>query len=257
MPVNRHLVAIGTIVALHGAFFWALRDGWVTDKAPSVTKTLVARLLLADSPPAAKPPALNKAAPAARQTPPPATVTPPSPKVTSPKLAAARPATLAPVATAPAPNAITLPDAAPRRADPEPVTPAPTLDTAIPPVPSPMPIPTAALPATDRELTRAAAPSTAPAIKTLTAGVQYLKPPEPVYPPISRRHGEQGRVVLRVLVGTDGEPERIEVHRSSGYPKLDGAAREAARQSRFKPYVEDGKATPVWALIPIHFALES
>ena len=57
-------------------------------------------------------------------------------------------------------------------------------------------------------------------------------------------------MVLRVLVGTDGEPERIEMHRSSGYPKLDGAA-------RFKPYVEDGKATPVWALIPIHFALES
>ncbi|MBK8766094.1 MAG: energy transducer TonB [Burkholderiaceae bacterium] len=78
-----------------------------------------------------------------------------------------------------------------------------------------------------------------------------------MYPAVSRRLGEQGRVLLRVLVGLAGEPERIEVLQSSGYPKLDGAAREAARRSRFRPYVEDGKATPVWALIPIHFALES
>ncbi len=101
-----------------------------------------------------------------------------------------------------------------------------------------------------------AAPS-APQIKTVSAGVQYLNPPEPVYPALSRRLGEQGRVILRVLVGLGGDPERIEVLQSSGFPKLDGAAREAARKSRFRPYVEDGKATPVWALIPIHFALES
>ncbi len=245
MSANRHLIALGIIAVLHAGTFWALRAGWVTEVAPQVEKTMIARLLLAQMP------APVQAAPRAPA--PQAAVAPRPPRATP----AARPLVQKPVAVSPAPTAITLPDTPPPRDEVGPAAPAPTPVSiasvalpAAPPSASPAPAPAPA-----PEAARVAAP--APQIKTVTSGVQYLKPPEPVYPVVSRRLGEQGRVILRVLVGLAGEPERVEVLQSSGFPKLDGAAREAARHSRFRPYVDDGKATPVWALIPIHFALES
>lgn len=69
--------------------------------------------------------------------------------------------------------------------------------------------------------------------------------------------GEEGKVVLRVLVSEKGRPERVEVHRTSGSPRLDEAARQAAQRAVFKPHVEDGRAVPVFAIIPIRFQLDS
>ena len=242
MSANRHLIALGIIAVLHAGMFWALRAGWATEVAPQVEKTMIARLLLAQTP------APVQAAPQAQ----PAAVARRLPRANP----AARPLVQKPVAVSPAPTAITLPDTPPPRDEAGPAAPAPApvsiASVALPPAPSASPAPA---PAPEPEPARVAA--LAPQIKTVTSGVQYLKPPEPVYPVVSRRLGEQGRVILRVLVGLAGEPERVEVLQSSGFPKLDGAAREATRQSRFRPYIEDGKATPVWALIPIHFALES
>ena len=94
--------------------------------------------------------------------------------------------------------------------------------------------------------------------RTLTAtDVGYLEPPRVTYPPVSRRLGEEGRVLLRVLVDPQGHPAQVLLSQSSGHVRLDDAAASAARRARFRPYTENGVAQTVWVLLPIVFTLES
>jgi protein TonB len=86
--------------------------------------------------------------------------------------------------------------------------------------------------------------------------VQYVSRPAPAYPSYSRRAGETGRVVVRVLIDEKGDPLRLELQQSSGFSRLDESAVTAIRAARFKPYTEDGKPRSVWVLIPIVFDLE-
>lgn len=83
----------------------------------------------------------------------------------------------------------------------------------------------------------------------------YLDNPRPAYPALSRRLGEEGRVLLRVQVGTDGRAVSVAVVASSGHPRLDRAAREAVGRWRFLPARRGDVAEASWALVPINFAL--
>ncbi len=83
----------------------------------------------------------------------------------------------------------------------------------------------------------------------------YLQNPPPPYPPLARRMGEQGRVVLRVLVSPEGLPERVELRTSSGSPRLDESALETVRQWKFVPARQGDQAVPAWVLVPISFTL--
>src|SRR5207237_10735251 len=104
----------------------------------------------------------------------------------------------------------------------------------------------------------AAAPVHAAPVQPKTiSGVEYLQAPQPEYPPLARRMGEEGKVMLRVLVNDKGRAERIEIQKSSGSQRLDEAARLAASAALFKPYIEDGKAVAVYAIVPIAFQLNS
>lgn len=87
------------------------------------------------------------------------------------------------------------------------------------------------------------------------AAVEYVRQPAPRYPPQSRRLKEQGLVVLRVLIDEQGNACSIEIENSSGYARLDHAAREAVSRAAFRPYVEDGEPRRALVLIPIEFAL--
>jgi protein TonB len=87
--------------------------------------------------------------------------------------------------------------------------------------------------------------------------VAYLDPPRPLYPPESRRSGEQGLVVLRVLVDESGHVAKIEVERSSGFARLDDAARKAVAEAQFRPYVENGVPRQALAVVPIEFTWKS
>lgn len=98
------------------------------------------------------------------------------------------------------------------------------------------------------------APSAAP---RMVSEVAYLQPPVPRYPKESRRTGEEGLVVLRVLIDEKGRPARIEVEQSSGFARLDNAAREAVERALFKPYMENGIPHSAFALIPIEFTWKS
>lgn len=84
----------------------------------------------------------------------------------------------------------------------------------------------------------------------------YLQNPAPAYPAISKRMGEQGKVVLRVLIGADGLPQKVELQQSSGYDRLDRQAQEAVLRWRFVPGKRNGVPETMWNLVPINFVLE-
>jgi periplasmic protein TonB len=77
----------------------------------------------------------------------------------------------------------------------------------------------------------------------------------PVYPPLARARGLEGRVVLRAVVDRTGHVEpAITVVES--VPTFDGAAIEALRQWRFAPGRDhDGRLVRVLVDVPIRFQL--
>ena len=85
----------------------------------------------------------------------------------------------------------------------------------------------------------------------------YLSNPVPEYPGSSRRLREQGRVILRVLVRRDGTAAQVQVRTSSGYARLDGAARDAVLRWKFVPAKRGAELLEEWVLIPLSFRLES
>lgn len=91
------------------------------------------------------------------------------------------------------------------------------------------------------------------------AGVQleYASAPAPAYPREALRDGEQGTVLLKVLVDVDGRPLDVQVARSSGHRALDRAAREQVlRRWTFRPAMRDGHAVQAIGLVPVDFRLE-
>lgn len=79
-----------------------------------------------------------------------------------------------------------------------------------------------------------------------------LSAPIPRYTEAARANGIQGSVVLRVLVGEDGNVNAIRVVR--GLPDgLTEQAIAAARLSKFKPAMKDGKPVPNWVVLEINF----
>ena len=85
----------------------------------------------------------------------------------------------------------------------------------------------------------------------------YLNNPAPPYPPLSRRLGEQGRVMVRVFVEPGGAPAQVELRASSGHRRLDAAAVEAVRRWRFVPARRGAEPVGAWVLVPISFNLRS
>jgi protein TonB len=73
---------------------------------------------------------------------------------------------------------------------------------------------------------------------------------------MSRRLGEQGRVILRVRVNAAGNADEIQVRDSSGFARLDDAARDTVRGWRFVPARRGTTPVAAWVLIPISFRLE-
>ncbi len=85
----------------------------------------------------------------------------------------------------------------------------------------------------------------------------YLHNPRPVYPAASRRLGEEGRVILRVRVSAQGLPLAVDIKQSSGFPRLDEAARAAVERWRFVPAKQGPEAIESSVLVPLQFTLDS
>lgn len=115
---------------------------------------------------------------------------------------------------------------------------------------------TAVAAASDAGLPSAALVAPLPSPK-LVSGVEYIQAPQADYPPLARRMGEEGKVTLRVLVNEKGRAEKVEIQKSSGFNRLDEAARIALMRALFKPYIEDGKPLMMLATATISFNLNS
>jgi TonB family protein len=76
-----------------------------------------------------------------------------------------------------------------------------------------------------------------------------------VYPILALRHREQGDVILRVLVGADGEVDDVRILRSSGHPQLDAAALIGVGYWFYLPAVQDHHAVASWITVEIRFRL--
>ncbi len=129
------------------------------------------------------------------------------------------------------------------------------LAIAIVPIPAPAPI--AALESLPVAMHLPPARQAASAGTAPSFSAAYLSNPAPAYPSSARRNGEQGTVVLRVLVNAAGDPERVEINHSSGFDRLDRAALDAVRQWKFVPGRRDGEAITAWVNVPLMFSLAS
>jgi protein TonB len=78
---------------------------------------------------------------------------------------------------------------------------------------------------------------------------------KPVYPAMSRRLNEAGTVTLMMLIDVSGRVVDTQVKSSSGYPRLDQAARETVTSCHFKPATVDGQPNAAWSLIRYQFGV--
>jgi periplasmic protein TonB len=172
-----------------------------------------------------------------------------------------------PPAPAPAPKppepaqankAVTLPPAPQPLAmtDPTPATNAPVVTPA---APAPLPPITASVAAAPSPAP-AAAPTPAPPapkVELPRADADYLNNPRPPYPQLSKRMGEQGRVMVRVYVGEDGLPQKSELRTSSGFDRLDATAVAVVMRWRFRPGTRGGAPEAMWVNVPIDFNIDN
>ena len=89
-----------------------------------------------------------------------------------------------------------------------------------------------------------------------SSNADYLQNPRPAYPPLSKRLGEQGKVITRVLIGADGVAQKAEIRQSSGFERLDQAALATVLKWRYVPGKRGGVAEDMWFNVPINFVLE-
>ena len=85
----------------------------------------------------------------------------------------------------------------------------------------------------------------------------YLRNPAPAYPVSARRNGDEGTVLLKVLVNAEGVPLQVDVDQTSGSPPLDKAALVAVRNWRFVPARRGVQNVEGWVRVPVVFRLAS
>lgn len=223
---KRNTAVVAGIALAHGVALWALQ-GALRQERPAeviVPAVLLSEFVAPPAPPAPPPPK-------------PAPPTPPPP-VPTPRPTAAphpRPAPAPPPTPAPAPMAQAAPEA--------------------PAVDMPLPAPVSAAPSPPAPAAPAAPPAPA-RIELPSSSAAYLNNPAPAYPSISKRMGEQGKVLLRVLISAEGRPEQVEIKQSSGFERLDRQAQATVLRWRFVPGKRNGVAEAMWYLVPINFVLE-
>lgn len=219
LGLSRNALIAGSVVLFHVAALWALQSGLIRKAAEVVIPVEILSEFI--EPPKPKDP------------PPPPPPPPPAPK---PKE----------VRTPPPPRPVAIRTPAPAPAAPtgviEPQPPAPPLAPPAPPAPPTPPAPPPAPPAP-------------PAVQLPSSNADYLNNPKPVYPAMSKRLGEQGKTIVRVLIGVDGLPKSASIRQSSGYERLDEAARTAVMSWRYVPGKRNGVVEPMEFNVPINWVL--
>ena len=203
LQISRNALIALAVVALHVGLLVLLQSGLLMRTTELLVPVQVLARLM-------EPPALAPPAPAVEPPRPVAKAPPPLAKPVQPR-AEATPEK--PLQAPPRPQAAPPPQSAAEPAPSSPAPNAPNAPTALPAPPQPAAV--AAAPA-------APAP---PAIQLPSSDADYLQNPEPKYPENSQRLNEQGTSTIRVLIGADGQPQRAEIGKSSGFDRLDQIGR--------------------------------
>lgn len=216
--MSRNAMIALSVVVFHVAALWALQSGLLR----RAVEVIVPVALLSEF---IEPPA-------PRVTPPPPAPVPvkPQPVVTKPQ-------------PAPPPPLAAIPDP----------TPAPAAPTG---VIDPPPAPPVFVPVAPVAVAAPAAPPAPPKVELPSSDADYLQNPKPPYPPLSKRLGEQGKVVIRVLINVNGTADKGEIKRSSGFDRLDQTALSTVLRWRYVPGKRAGVAETMWFDVPINFVLE-
>ena len=218
--LQRRLAIVLAVVLFHVGALWALQSGLLKRAVELVIPVQVMAEFIEPPQPQIEPPP---------PAPPVATPTPPKPK------------------PRPVPQPLPKPVAAPT---PEPSTLAPV----VPPSPPAPPAP--AEPAVAAAPPAPPAPAAPPRIELPSSSADYLNNPRPPYPPLSKRLGEQGKVVVRVFIEVDGTASRAELRQSSGFERLDQTAMQTVLRWRYVPGKRAGVPEAMWFNVPINFVLE-
>jgi periplasmic protein TonB len=80
-----------------------------------------------------------------------------------------------------------------------------------------------------------------------------LAPIRPVYPVIAKAAGVQGSVVVEAIISRTGTIESLRV--VSGPEMLRGAAIDAIREARYRPYRLNGEPVDVETTITVNFRM--
>jgi periplasmic protein TonB len=220
--MNRNFVIASSVLVLHVAALWALQTGLLRRAMEIVVPVAILSQMIEPPVPKVEPP-------------------PPAPKPAEP----VKPTVVKRAEPTPPPPPQPL-----AIADP---TPAPAAPTGVIAPPAPLPPITAPV----AETPAPPAPPPAPVkVELPSSDADYLQNPKPAYPPISKRLGEQGKVVVRVLIGVDGNAQKAEIRQSSGFERLDQAALATVLKWRYVPGKRGGVAEAMWFNVPINFVLE-
>lgn len=99
-----------------------------------------------------------------------------------------------------------------------------------------------------------------PAPEQQTAAVynsKYLRNPPPSYPDMSRRLKEEGKVIVQVVVSTEGRALDVKLQKTSGFDRLDQAAVKAVKRWRFVPAKRGTQAVQSTVNVPVQFSLKN
>jgi TonB family protein len=96
----------------------------------------------------------------------------------------------------------------------------------------------------------------AAAVYMPNADASELNNPKPPYPAISRRLGEQGRVILKACVSSVGGIDSLSLIKSSGFDRLDRIALETVQRWKFIPARRGQQPVAMCYQLPIQFTLE-
>ena len=88
-------------------------------------------------------------------------------------------------------------------------------------------------------------------------GADYLQNPSPEYPGMSRRRGEQGKVLLKVFVSPQGQAEKVLLEKTSGFELLDKSAIDVVKTWKFIPASSNNQPVSGVVIVPIRFSLDS
>jgi protein TonB len=218
---GQRLALVTAVLLLHGLLLWSLQSGLLQRALVLAQEVVVPVSVITELP---RPP---KATPAPLQSKPAQSLTP-----------------LSPTQPAPAPRVASL-AASPPLAESVAAANAPTVAGPAPSAPAAAPAAPVAAAAT--------ATAAAPKLELPSSSADYLHNPKPLYPKLSERRGEQGTVILHALIGVDGRVRELAVKTSSGYERLDQAAREAVLEWTFVPGKRNGVAVEMAVDVPIRF----